>query len=211
VRLANVSVARAGDLALPPEAAGWKLSEPLRFTDRPLLIAGSRPREKGEQRVAALAFRLLDSNLPLRVAFPLMISNTIQWLAGVAPIDASTFRAGETVPLDANTSVTLKAEQPGASGSGGPDQSGEFRPLRDGFYKLRANGSERWLAVNTASELESDLRSGVAPSSAGPGEIAALWQRLGSVTGWPLWQLCALAALLLFTGEWWLFHRRRTE
>jgi hypothetical protein len=34
---------------------------------------------------------------------------------------------------------------------------------------------------------------------------------LAGFAGWPLWQYLALAALVLFTIEWWLFHRRRTE
>ena len=48
-----------------------------RSFDEPLVIAA----QKGERRWVAWSFDLLDSDLPIRVAFPLMISNTLQWLA----------------------------------------------------------------------------------------------------------------------------------
>jgi hypothetical protein len=66
-----------------------------------------------------------------------------------------------------------------------------------------------WLAVNTFSEAESDLRtSGAAPAEKAPSFPALSFAAAGA---WPLWQYLALAALLLFGLEWRLFHRRRTE
>jgi hypothetical protein len=79
-------------------------------------------------------------------------------------------------------------------------------PLRleqTGFYEIRGPKETRWLAVNTASAEESDLRQAansmgnfLSPSSPG---------------GLMLWQWIALLALALLVIEWWLHHRRITE
>ena len=84
---------------------------------------------------------------------------------------------------------------------------GLFQPLANGFYLLNERDGAAWLAVNTFSEAESDLRQAM------PGSAPTTFPRLAatSLSGWPLWQYLALAALLLFTLEWRLFHRRRTE
>jgi hypothetical protein len=83
-----------------------------------------------------------------------------------------------------------------------------FQPLVNGFYEWQTHDGTRWLAVNTFSEAESDLRIANTPSSAG---LALPAVSLARFAGWPLWQYLAAAALLLFALEWWLFHRRRTE
>jgi hypothetical protein len=63
------------------------------------------------------------------------------------------------------------------------------------------------MAVNTFDEGESDLRLAKSEAAAA-GAVGAPRVVLG---GWPLWPWLALAAAVLFTGEWWLFHRRQTE
>ena len=87
-------------------------------------------------------------------------------------------------------------------------KTGFFQPLHDGFHLVTEKGATSWLAVNTFSEAESDLRGpGASASARAPLPITAL----ARFRGWPLWQYLALAALVLFSIEWWLFHRRRTE
>ena len=61
--------------------------------------------------------------------------------------------------------------------------------------------------MNTFDEGESDLRQAKGEAAAA-GALQAPRVVLG---GWPLWPWLALAAAVLFTGEWWLFHRRQTE
>jgi hypothetical protein len=138
------------------------------------------------------------------------MSNTLQWLAGTAVAHAPTLPAGETFPLASDQTVWTEPQKKW-SGDVKPDPAhlahGVFQPLTNGYYLLNASDGPEWLAVNTFSEAESDLRNSE-KSAAG----AAL-PRFAAVnlSGWPLWQYLALAALLLFTLEWWLFHRRRTE
>ena len=124
--LEHVSFARAVEMAIPREPGAWKFEAPLRFGDKPLLIAG----ERGAQRVAAFAFGLTDSDLPLRVAFPLLMANTIHWLAG-----------GAVGAVEDNQTI------------------GQSDNQRNGFHEVRAaDGSAAWVAVNTFDERESDLR-----------------------------------------------------
>ncbi len=206
VNLRNVTVVRANALVDPPRGGDWRFETPIRSFDHPLMITG----ERRNQRIAALALDLTDSDLPLRVAFPLLMSNTLQWLAGETVAHTPTLPAGETFPLSAEQSVWTQP-QTKWTGPPKPDAAhfarGLFQPLTNGYYLLSEREGVSWLAVNTFSEAESDLRSGA------PASVPAALPRLAAanLSGWPLWQYLALAALLLFTLEWWLFHRRRTE
>ena len=69
----NVTFLRAASLAVP-QLDGWTFQTPIRAFDHPLLLTGER-HATPPQRIAALALDVSDSDLPLRVAFPLLISN----------------------------------------------------------------------------------------------------------------------------------------
>ena len=209
VNLQNVTIVRAAPLQAPQAADGWAWQTPLRSFDHPLLLTGTRRTATGEQRVAALAFDIGDSDLPLRIAFPLLMTNATRWLAGESHETTAGVRAGEPVTLAPGATISTEAlTNPDAQPDPAKTATGFFQPLRDGFHLITENGAKSWLAVNTFSEAESDLRGGDTPAKPpAPLPIAAL----AGFTGWPLWQYLALAALVLFTIEWWLFHRRRTE
>jgi hypothetical protein len=206
VSLQNVTILRAKALELPGARDGWTFSAPLRSAEHPLLIAG----ERGRQRVAALAFDVLESDLPLRVAFPLLIHGTVQWLAGERSDSPPTLAAGEMFRIPAGRSVlptpfTAPPEPRTAESS--PALTGFFQPLRNGFYQTSGDGTNGWVAVNTFSAAESDLRV-----SGGQGAPAAMIpSSVSAFHGWPPWQWLALAAWLLLVTEWGLFHRRKSE
>ena len=171
------------------------------------LIAGGAPAPL--QRIAALAFDVSDSDLPLRIAFPLLMSNAVHWLAGEASETLASVIAGENVALAAGASISTEPlTSPDAKTDAAKFAGDVFQPLRNGFYQLQETGGAGWLAVNTFSQAESDLRGAGTPAAA---PAALPLPGLAAFTGWPLWQHLALAALALFTIEWWLFHRRRTE
>jgi hypothetical protein len=190
---AQTTILRARPLALPTPDNEWTYAAPLRSFDHPLLIAGES-RGKKQARVAALGLDLSATDLPLRVAFPLLISNALHWLAAATPEPLPPLRCGDTLPLAAEESVPLD-----------PPVTGFFQPLHNGFYPLARAGRTEWLAVNTAAEAESDLR-GMENAENHAAQLPA-----GSHFGWPLWRYLVLAALALTAGEWALFHRRRTE
>ncbi len=209
VNLQNITLLRAAPLSLP-KTEGWNWQAPIRSFDHPLMITGEH--QGGAPRVAALALDIGDSDLPLRVAFPLLISNTLHWLIGEETVSVLNRRAGESLPLATGESVQIEPLTPwkkeAARAPKPPTARELFQPLANGFYAWQTHDGQRWLAVNTFSEMESNLRAANAASAESLTLPAVSLTRLA---GWPLWQYLAAAALLLFGLEWWLFHRRRTE
>jgi hypothetical protein len=160
-----------------------------------LLITGE---ERGGHRVAALGLDLTATDLPLRIAFPLLITNTIHWLADARENSGRSLRAGEVLALSQDERII------------DPPASGFFQPLRNGFYESQLRDTHReWIAVNTFSDQESNLQHAKAVSETS--RAAAIPPVLSSFASWPIWRWLALGALALFTAEWSLFHRRRTE
>lgn len=209
VNLQNVTFLRAASLAVP-KLEGWTWQQPIRAFDHPLMLTGER-RATPPQRVAALALDVTDSDLPLRVAFPLLISNTLHWLAGENAVVLNRLTAGETLVLAANETATTQPQTlPPQASPGPPTKTARdfFQPLTNGFYALTTAEGLRWVAVNTFSEAESDLRT--APTSTpAPPVLPAI--SLAHFAAWPIWRYLTLAAFALLACEWWLFHRRRTE
>jgi hypothetical protein len=206
VNLQNTTILSAQRLALPASRDGWRFSALLRSGEHPLFIAG----ERGRQRIAALAFGVLDSDLPLRVAFPLLIHNTLQWISGTRTDPTRALTTGETLSLPPGQRLTAAPlrTQPGLHEQLQPAGiTGFFQPLQNGFYRLEENGATRWLPANTFSEAESDLRASASTDTA----PAMLPIASAGFRGFPLWQWLAVAAFVLLTAEWWLFHRRKTE
>lgn len=176
---AQTTILHAQPLTLPPPSAEWTYAAPLRSFDRALLIVGEQRGAK-PVRVAALGLDLTATDLPLRVAFPLLITNTVHWLAGASVEPPSAIRAGER------------------------------GLLKNGFQPVTHDGRTEWLAVNTFDEAESDLRFAAAPKATARVDTP-LPSTLAGLGGWPFWRYLAFFALALFTLEWSLFHRRRTE
>jgi len=202
VSLKNVSILHAVGLDVPAPRDGWTFTAPLRSFDRALLITGERP----GQRLAALTFDVLESDLPLRVAFPLLMSNTLHWLSGEQAEPRNSIVAGETVALaegERASAGPLTVAPRGSLPAGLITQA--LQPLHNGYYTVTSGDTTRWLAVNTFSTEESDLR-GAGGGAANPAEVSV--PVLGNVAPW---QWMSLVALGLFTLEWWMFHRRRTE
>lgn len=195
----RTTILRAQPLSLPAPTEAWSYSAPLRSFDHPLLVVGEQRGAK-PRRIAALALDLSVTDLPLRVAFPLLISNTVHWLAGAGVENANGLRAGETLRLRDGETVMAT-----------PPITGFFQPMTNGFYPLSREGRTEWVAVNTFDEAESDLTFKAEPTAKAAEIQPAKWASIPGFTAWPLWRYLALAALVLFTLEWSLFHRRRTE
>ena len=209
VNLQNVTFLQAAALAVPT-MEGWSWQTPIRSFEHPILLTGERL-DRG-RRLAALALDVTDSDLPLRVAFPLLISNTLHWLGGEPATAATSLRAGEVLALAPGETVSPRPQSPWIKASGAaplPAARELFQPLTNGFYEIQTRDGVRWVAVNTFRDEEADLRAPATPSA---GETTALPRiSLAPLTAWPLWQLLAAAAFVLLALEWWLFHRRSTE
>ncbi|TVR20323.1 MAG: VWA domain-containing protein [Anaerolineaceae bacterium] len=183
--------------------------------DVPLLLAG----ERDGRRVAILAFDPSESDLPLQIAWPVLIANLTEWFAPAALIDVpDSLRAGEpltiTAPLDADA---LRITAPDGTTQDFTTADGTIiynRTDTPGLYRIAVIGaggnvlSERPFAVNLFDAQESDIAP-VAPdalSIAGAQVNAPVTAESGQRELWPL---AALAALLVLLLEWYAHHRRQ--
>jgi len=154
----------------------WKSEVLVQNAGEPLLVALQK--ESGQRAVVA-AWNATSSNLALKTDFPLFINNTLHWLAGRDRDAVTSLRAGETYAMPDGRSLFL---------------------ARDGFFQA---APPKWLAVNTANEVESDLRASQSTTSA--------TLSLARIATLQIWQWLAVLALLLILLEWYLHHRRITE
>jgi hypothetical protein len=176
----------------------------------PLLFAG----ETGGRRVAVLTFDLHDSDLPLQVAFPILITNLINWLSPAQVLSAPDgLRPGETItirPPSGATAVVINAPG-GAAFSARPGEQGvlfaDTRELGPYAVTISASGqvlSVNYFAVNLFDPTESDIRPRETITVGRSPVSAAQQAEVGQYEFWP-W-LAAAAFGLLFV-EWWVYHR----
>jgi hypothetical protein len=118
VDLANVNLRAARSIAPVPWAS--TLAE----SDKGALIAAG---ERGDGRSLYVGFSVFDSDMPLRVAFPIFLSNAVQWLTARPGDSGGVLKAGEVVALAATNNAgpidikrpdgrtdTLRPSAPGA-------------------------------------------------------------------------------------------------
>jgi hypothetical protein len=196
------------------EAASWARTL-VRAGDLPLVLAG----EHNGQRIAVISFDLHDSDLPLQVAYPILMANLFNYLLpeqsvqvpeeGIQPDESVEIR----VPVDTKEIVVGK---PGQSFVRMPVMraSLEFSETNElGIYAvnfLSANaGNDRseYFAVNLFDPLESQTRPSPVIHLGQETVLAAKPDRASQRELWP-W-LGALALLILLI-EWWAYHRRMT-
>jgi von Willebrand factor type A domain/Aerotolerance regulator N-terminal len=213
--LADINIAEARRLALGPGDVAVASS----FSG-PLVIARERP----GLREAALAFDVRRSDLPMRAAFPLLISNALSWLAE-SGLDAREEGAG---PALTGSTARLPAPQgadavevagPAGDRAIWPAVGGaaEVPITRVGFYRLGGRGAapaagppsgELTFAANLGDPVESNTAPATTLTLGGralrPPDPPA--RRRGR----PLGLLALVAAVVLLLIEWWSYHRRWT-
>lgn len=176
----------------------------------PLIGAGAHD---GRQ-VVDVSFDLSNSDWPLRVSFPIFLSNAIDWLtagSGLGPSSADTPTGGIaaiTVPAGlSSVTVTspdnVDAVLPAPAGGGVVLFDGTARA---GLYRIHGAGFESQLAVNLLSRTESDLkvREHSELARSGAGMAAGPARRVRN----DLWPVVAMVALALLALEWLFYHRR---
>jgi hypothetical protein len=189
----------------------------------PILIAGAR----GGLKFVALGFDVSESDLPLRVAWPLFLLDTINWFNDEDASYLSSFRTGDVwrvpVPPAAAASAQARLVEPDGSEQPVPVHEGRAVYLgeRAGFYKLSVGagapgdpsttGSTPSVTAFAANLLDAD-ESAIAPVA----ELTVDGKRAGAVEGFhigvrrEIWIYLLVLAALVTAIEWATYHRRLT-
>jgi Ca-activated chloride channel family protein len=204
VSLSNVQVAET----LTARARPWGrvLAE---GESGPLIVAG----EHGGTRSVYLGFNPVvpASDFCLKVAFPIFISNCVNWLSErQGSGDALQVRAGEVAAID----VPANARQVQVTDPDGrhlqlPVEGSPVlfdQTARRGVYTIDVSGRRRLLAVNLLNRAESDTRprdklrwGHRTVAAAGEGHTTATRE---------IWRTFGFLAALLLVFEWYAYHRR---
>jgi len=174
----------------------------------PLVAAG----ETNGQRIAALAFDLRESDLPLQVAYPILFSNLINYLAPPSAFDASqSLSAGETLtlvpPTDAEQIVIASPSDKAYTLAAGQTLFSETNEL--GYYAVNFISKDatkaEYFAVNLFDPAESDLSPREKLQIGSTAVAPAASQQVGLQE---LWKWLAGLALVVLMIEWQVFHRK---
>ncbi len=188
----------------------------------PIIVA----KRDGRRKILAVGFSLpaagRDSatDLPLRVAFPMMLVNALDWFAGDQSDLLTTYATGQRqrIPLDGVLGAT-EAEVTG------PDNLVTRVPVIDGlatFYGSRVGyydvvarsptSTEPLATIKLAANLASPTESDIAPST----ELTLGGAQLKAPDAFAishstkLWIYLVLLAMALVVMEWVTYHRRIT-
>ncbi|GAB4556184.1 MAG: BatA and WFA domain-containing protein [Anaerolineae bacterium] len=169
----------------------------------------------GDYRAAILSFNLFDSDLPLRIAFPILLANLTAWYKAPRAISLDgSLQPGQTLVIQPPAEVqTVRVIRPdGATSTYSVDQPLIIytdTPLT-GIYHVDMYAGEtllrtEYFAVNLFSEAESQI----APRQVGlvgGGTAADTPQEIGQRE---FWHIAAMVALAILALEWYLYHKRR--
>jgi Ca-activated chloride channel homolog len=186
----------------------------------PILVTGAR----GGHKFVAMGFDVRDSDLPLRVAWPLLLLNSINWFTDEDSHYISSFRTGEVwrVPV-LSSSGQAKLKPPVGAEMLVPVHEGRavYMGARAGFYELTGDDSATPEAPSkdgaqvktafAANLLDAD-ESNIEPVK----ELVVDGQKASELGGFhvgvrrEIWIYLLLAAILLTAVEWITYHRRVT-
>jgi hypothetical protein len=187
-------------------------AQTLAETDAGPMIASG---EHGGLRVISVAFAVGDSDWPLRVSFPIFLTNAVEWLTAGGGLGASSPDtptggvASLTLPAG-QTNVTITRPDGSTASLAVPPDGGVVLydgTQRAGLYHARAGGVDYPFAVNLLSADASSLtvqphpeldRGGVSAVATGPTPRVRR----------DLWPNLAAVGLLFLVLEWLVFHRR---
>jgi Ca-activated chloride channel homolog len=202
VDFAKVTIEDA--MRLRPLAAGKPLVETLRG---PLMYALEEP----DRKAVLIGFDLFKTDFPLRVAFPLILTNALRWLhpAGLDQVSVQ-IESGQPILQPVAHGVTAATV---LTPSGRSVKAAVTRGLVSftdtdevGVYTVSSSRGETRIAVNLANPEESQLTPQPLPAAAaaGPSDAAPIpIQR-------ELWMIFVAIAIALLALEAVLYMRRQT-
>jgi Ca-activated chloride channel homolog len=181
---------------------------------KPLLYANGSPiissLDTGRLRAVHLGFDLLDSDLPLRVAFPVLMSNILEWLSPQHGTFVShQVQAGEPYLIELDGVTTdVSVRKPSGDWMKVPvtENPLAFRDTSQvGIYTVRVGKKTQRFAVNLVSREESDIipkrleQQSESPLVAGSSTQETVKR--------PLWPYFVVLAFGLTLVEWYFWCR----
>jgi hypothetical protein len=174
----------------------------------PLVFTG----ETNGQRLAVLTFDLRESDLPLQIAYPILFSNLINYLAPPSAFDSSqSLSAGESLtlvpPTDAEQIVIASPSNKAFTLAAGQTLFSQTNEL--GYYAVNFVSKEstkvEYFAVNLFDKSESDLHPREKLQIGSTSVTPTISQQIGLQE---LWKWLAGFALVILMIEWQVFHRK---
>lgn len=189
--------------------ASW--AQPLVIAEGgPLILIG----ERSGHRIAIISFDLHESDLPLQIAFPILMANISSWLSPGRAFDLpADLQPGSPVVMSpaihADKLVIVKPDGTTWTAEIGQeailftesDQIGFYQVFTETDGRRRAAGS---FAVNLFDKRESRINP---QSSIRAGQTASEAAVDGDVGQREFWPWLLLAALVVLIIEWWVHHR----
>ncbi|HEY3290286.1 MAG TPA: hypothetical protein VGK87_09180, partial [Anaerolineae bacterium] len=167
----------------------------------PVLYAGELAgADSAFGRVVLLPFELRRSDLPLQVAFPILMANTVEWLAPPQGLNiASSVKPGEVVPLNQGSIVQLPD-----GGRVAVDQRGFAQTDQLGVYRVQDKDVNGAFAVVFSNPAESKIAPNLQLQVGGVTPSAEVKPQF---TQREVWSWLAAMALVLLMVEWWVYQR----
>jgi hypothetical protein len=171
----------------------------------PILVT----RRDDARSIVGISFDIRNSDLPLRVAFPVLLINAIDWFMRDDGTLVESYKTGETWAVPFSGEEMAAVTSPSGESMEVPifERRAVFFGEVPGFYTLKGSDRTQVIAGNMADMAESsilpaDLVFGERPAS----EVAPLI-KFSRREPWIWLVLLALALLLV---EWWTYNRRIT-
>ena len=218
VTMSDVYMDRSNVFTIDPK----KGESSIAYWVRDSIIAAKRD---GKRKILAFGFSLPSTgregatDLPMRVAFPMLLVNTLDWFAGDTTDLLTTYSTGQRqrVPLDGVVGAT-EAEVKGPDGvvTRTPviDGLATFYGARVGYYDLTAKDTlgKPMASLELAANLSSTIESDIAPSTALTlgGKALQAPEAFAISRSQKLWIYLVLLAMALIVVEWVTYHRRIT-
>ena len=219
VTMADVHMDKSDVFAIDPKKGESALAY---FAGDAIVVA----RRDGKRKILAFGFSLPSAgrdsgtDLPMRVAFPMLLVNTLDWFAGDQTDLLTTYPTGKRVrvPLDGVIGATeAEVKEPdGVTITHTPiiDGLATFYGSRVGYYDVAAKGADGHVVaqIELAANLASPEESDIAPSAQltlGGKQLAAP-EAFAITHSQKIWVYLILLAAGLILVEWITYHRRIT-
>ena len=171
--------------------------------------------EHNSQRLIVLPFETRfrpSNNFPMLTAFPIFMSNALDWMAGVdTESSRRQVKPGDPLKLSLPSSAVdqiVMVRKPNGEEIKASAKDGMI-VFNDtdmaGIYEIRGGDFVEKFAANLLDESESDIRPAEKIEIAGH-EIAS--SAASAVSNREIWGGLIFVALILLAVEWWVYHRR---